>query len=122
MGAVPGPRYPGAGLALTKDRLRFSVSVPQVLAFVYYQLSWLLYVIRPAWSCRLNADFEDYAEHEYAALVSEHPEWEEMPFESAFVAEYASVATLADVVRQISYDERVHKEKSEARMTEPRFR
>src|SRR5438105_4259349 len=25
---------------------------------------------------RLNADFEDHAEHEYMALVAEHPEWE----------------------------------------------
>lgn len=101
--------------------LRFSV-VPQVLAFAYYQLSWLLHVIHPAWSYRLNADFEDHAEHEYAALVSEHPEWEERPFESAFVADYASVATVADLFRQISYDERVHKEASLARMVEPRFR
>src|SRR5882672_614915 len=39
--------------------------VPQAIAFGYYQLSWLLYVIRPTWSYRLNADFEDHAEHEY---------------------------------------------------------
>src|SRR5215210_2265374 len=30
--------------------------VPQVLAFAYYQLSWFLFAIRPAWSYRLNAD------------------------------------------------------------------
>ena len=50
--------------------------IPQILAFAYYQLSWFMYVIRPAWSYRLNADFEDHAEHEYAFLVDEHPEWE----------------------------------------------
>ena len=43
--------------------------VPQAIAFGYYQLSWLLYVIRPAWSYRLNADFEDHAEHEYMEFV-----------------------------------------------------
>ena len=50
--------------------------LPQVLAFAYFHLSWFMSVIRPAWSYRLNADFEDHAEHEYAHLVEEHPEWE----------------------------------------------
>jgi len=104
-----------------EDRLRFSF-IPQALAFVYYQLSWLLYVLHPAWSYRLNADFEDHAEHEYATLVTEHPEWENEPFESAFAENYAPVATVADLFRQISYDERVHKDESLARMTAPRFR
>jgi ubiquinol oxidase len=40
--------------------------IPQILAFLHYQLSWAMYVVRPAWSYRLNADFEDHAEHEYA--------------------------------------------------------
>jgi ubiquinol oxidase len=96
--------------------------IPQALAFVYYQLSWLLYVVHPAWSYQLNADFEDHAEHEYALLVTEHPEWETEAFESAFAADYAQVATTADLFRQISYDERVHKEDSVAHMAEPRFR
>ena len=38
--------------------------IPQVLAVSYYQLSWILYVLRPSWSYRLNADFEDHAAHE----------------------------------------------------------
>jgi hypothetical protein len=101
--------------------VRFRV-IPQALAFVYYQLSWLLYVVRPAWSYRLNADFEDHAEHEYMTLVAEHPEWETEPFDSDFAADYADVATVADLFRQIGYDERVHKEESLARMHEPRFR
>jgi ubiquinol oxidase len=99
---------------------KFAV-IPQALAFVYYQLSWLLYVIRPAWSYRLNADFEDHAEHEYAQLVAEHPEWEHLPFESAFARDYASLATVADLFRQVGYDERVHKEESLAAMQRPRF-
>jgi hypothetical protein len=83
--------------------LRFSV-IPQLLAFVYYQLSWLLYTIHPAWSYQLNA------------------EWEDEPFESSFAENYAPIGTVADLFRQISYDERVHKEESLARMSEPRFR
>jgi ubiquinol oxidase len=106
----------------TKEgRIRFGL-VPQTLAFVYYQLSLLLYVLRPAWSYRLNADFEDHAEHEYANLVHEHPEWEQVPFLSAFAADYARLDSVADLFRQISFDERVHKEESIAAMAQPRFR
>lgn len=103
-----------------EGRLRFSV-LPQFLAFVYYQLSWLLYVARPEWSYRLNADFEDHAEHEYALLVEEHPEWEDEPFESAFAADYGKFNSLADLFRQISYDERVHKQESLDAMAQARF-
>jgi ubiquinol oxidase len=100
--------------------LRFTV-IAQALAFAYYQLSWLLYVIRPAWSYRLNADFEDHAEHEYINLVEEHPEWEDRPFDSVFAADYARLDTVADLFRQISYDERIHKQESLAAMQRPRF-
>jgi hypothetical protein len=88
---------------------------------VYYQLSWLLFVIRPKWSYRLNADFEDHAEHEYAHLVQENPEWEDTPFVSAFIDDYGSYQSLADVFRQIGHDERIHKLASEADMAHPRF-
>jgi ubiquinol oxidase len=95
--------------------------VPQILAFVYYQLSWLMYVVRPAWSYRLNADFEDHAEHEYAALVDEHPEWETVHYEGQFTQDFGAYASLADLLRQIGYDERLHKEESEINMVAPRF-
>jgi hypothetical protein len=54
-----------------QPRLKF-FWLPQVIAFAYYQQSWLLSVIRPKWSYRLNADFEDHAEHEYMLFVDEH--------------------------------------------------
>lgn len=96
--------------------------LPQVIAFFYYQLSWLLFVLHPKWSYRLNADFEDHAEHEYMTLVAEHPDWESVPFESAFADDFGHFASLADVFRQIGHDERVHKLESEALMKKPRFR
>jgi ubiquinol oxidase len=96
--------------------------VPQILAFAYYQLSWFMYVIRPAWSYRLNADFEDHAEHEYAALVDEHPEWETTPYAGQFTADFGDFDSLAHLFRQIGYDERLHKEESEVNMVDPRFR
>ena len=96
--------------------------VPQILAFTYYQLSWFMYALRPAWSYRLNADFEDHAEHEYALLVQEHPEWETTAYDGSFVDDYGSYDSLADLFRQIGYDERLHKLESEARMKDSRFR
>lgn len=86
--------------------------MPQVIAFFYYQISWLLYVLKPEWSYRLNVDFEAHAEHEYMLFAREHPELDQIPFESAFKKDYGDFATMADVVRQIGYDERVHKEGS----------
>ncbi len=35
-----------------ESRLRFFV-LPQAIAFVYYQVSWLTFVLHPAWSYRL---------------------------------------------------------------------
>jgi len=95
--------------------------LPQVLAFGYYQLSWLMYAVRPAWSYRLNADFEDHAEHEYALFVDEHPEWESTPYRSSFREDFGRYDSLADLFRQIVYDERLHKLESEHQIAAARF-
>jgi ubiquinol oxidase len=95
--------------------------LPQVIAFAYYQLSWLFYAVRPAWSYRLNADFEDHAEHEYALFVEENPWLADRPYRGLFADEYGRYDSLADLFRQIGYDERVHKEESVMRMGEARF-
>ena len=105
-----------------KERRWLYYWIPQALAFVYYQLSWLMYVLHPAWSYRLNADFEDHAEHEYMTLVTEHPEWEQEPFVSEFEADYGRFDSMADLFRQIGHDERVHTEDSLTQMRQPRFR
>ncbi len=95
--------------------------IPQVIAFAYYQLSWLLYVLKPEWSYHLNAKFEDHAEREYMRFVQEHPELNDTPFESEFKKDYADLPSMADVVRQIGYDERTHKEESLAKVGTARF-
>lgn len=110
-----------SGTGIKESRLRY-FWLPQAIAFVYYQVSWVLYVLHPGWSYRLNADFEDHAEHEYAHLVAEQPEWETTPFVSHLAADFGEYASLADVFRQIGHDERVHKLSSEARLHAPRFR
>ena len=95
--------------------------VPQLLAFSYYQLSWFMFALRPGWSYRLNADFEDHAEHEYALLVQEHPDWEDQPYDGQFTADFGAFDSLADLFRQIGYDERLHKEESELLVHRSRF-
>ena len=95
--------------------------LPQAIAFVYYQIVWLLYVVRPAWSYRLNADFEDHAEHEYMEFVRENPDLDGEPFQSLFREDYGPFTSLGDVFRQIGNDERVHKEESLARLANARF-
>lgn len=110
-------------LAKEPDRLGWlrRQVIPQVLAVVYFHISWLLYAVRPAWSYRLNADFEDHAEHEYALLVQEHPEWESAPFISEFADDFGQYDSVAELFRQIGFDERLHKLQSEAMMSAPRF-
>ncbi len=110
-------------LAAQPDRLGWlrRQAIPQVLAVGYFHLSWLLFAIRPRWSYRLNADFEDHAEHEYAQLVEEHPEWEHTPFTSEFTDDFGEYGSLAELFRQIGYDERLHMMQSTAMMERPRF-
>lgn len=95
--------------------------IPQILAFAYYQLSWFLYALQPARSYRLNADFEDHAEHEYALLVQDRADWEDVPYDGQFTQDFGDFDSLADLFRQISFDERLHKLESEHMMASPRF-
>ena len=94
---------------------------PWLVAFFFYHVSWLLFVIRPDWSYRLNADFEDHAEHEYMAYVAEHPELEFEPDPGSFAAQYGQYGSLADLLRQIGHDERTHKQGSLTNMRTPRL-
>lgn len=100
--------------------LRFKL-IPQLLALVYYHVSWLLYVIAPSLSYALNADFEDHAEHEYMGFVAEHHELDDRPWSSGFAREYGEFASEADLLRQIGVDERHHKEESLGHLGHERF-
>jgi ubiquinol oxidase len=86
--------------------------VPWLMAFFFYHVSWLLFVIKPEWSYRLNAEFEDHAEHEYMSFVAGHPELEQMPDPGTYALEYGRCRSLADLLRQIGHDERVHRDAS----------
>ena len=98
--------------------LRF---VPQLIAFFYYHVSWILYVMKPTWSYALNADFEDHAEHEYMEFVKENTSFENEPFDSDFKEDYGDFKSTADLFRRIGLDERMHKEESLNRIANARF-
>ena len=59
-------------------RFRYRI-LPRLLAGPWHAFTWLLHLIRPAWSYRLNANFEDHAEHEYMHFVASHPELDHEP-------------------------------------------
>ena len=104
-----------------KENFFLARILPQIIAFLYYHASWLLYVIKPSMSYSLNADFEDHAEHEYMKFVAENPTLEQKLFESDFEKDYGSFNNQADLFRQIGLDERQHKEESLNRIDEARF-
>jgi hypothetical protein len=101
--------------------LRFRL-LPRLIAASYWHFCCLLFVIKPAWSYRLNADFEDHAEHEYAEFVRDNPDLDTTPHSSIECAEYGSFDSVADLFRQIMHDERCHKQESEVHLREPRLR
>lgn len=79
----------------------------------YRMLCWLLARISLRAAYRFNGMFEDHAEHVYAQAVADHPEWETQPASGPYVEKfYPGLTTWADVVRQISLDERHHRDKS----------
>ena len=94
-------------------RLRYRI-LPRLLAGPWHAFTWLLHLIRPAWSYRLNASFEDHAEHEYMHFVAIHPELDDEPVVCDAADGYGRFDTLGDLLRQIGHDERVHKLESVA--------
>jgi ubiquinol oxidase len=96
-------------------------AIPQLLAVVYYHVSWLLYVIAPRSSYALNADFEDHAERAYLAHVDAHPELAAEPWITASGTEYASLPSVGALLERIARDEREHRDHSLLRLSAPRF-
>ena len=89
-------------------RFRYRI-VPRLLAGPWHVFSWVLHLLRPAWSYRLNASFEDHAEHEYMHFVAQHPELDHQSAICDAAQDYGRFDTLGDLLRQIGHDERVHK-------------
>ena len=94
-----------APLALTRP-------VPDLMVASYRLLSGTLARVGIRRAFLLNAEFEDHAEHTYAELVEQHPEWEEQPATGDAVRGYGEFASWADVFRRIGLDERDHRNAS----------
>lgn len=88
----------------------------------YCVVCWALFIARPTWSYWLNASFEDHAEATYMAFVADHPELESQAFVSEAAAGYGTYASVAEVLRQIGHDERVHEDDSLHAAHQPRPR
>jgi hypothetical protein len=85
-----------------------SPPLPSLMVGPYGLLTWTMARLAIRRAFVLNAEFEDHAEHTYAQLVQDHPEWEEQPVESAVVQEYGPFRSWADVFRRVGLDERDH--------------
>lgn len=75
---------------------------------LYIGISKILAWINIKGAYHFNAQFEDHAEHVYARMVKENPQWETQLVTNSIVKEYAGVDNWADVFRRIGLDERNH--------------
>jgi len=91
-----------------KEPWYLSPPLPSLMVGPYALLTWAMARVGLRRAFLLNAEFEDHAEHTYAQLVQDHPEWEDQPVESAVVQGYGSFRSWADVFRRIGLDERDH--------------
>jgi hypothetical protein len=83
--------------------------LPRLLAAPWQLLTWILHLLKPAWSYALNAAFEDHAERQYMRYVAANPDLETEPFTSELADRWPDPVSVADVLRQIGHDERCHK-------------
>lgn len=96
-------RQDNVKLTWFKDRF-----APSVAAFQYNLFSRALAFLSIKSAFKLNADFEDHAEHEYMRFVKEHPELDEQPVDTTVVSDYGGFRTWGDVLRRMGLDEREH--------------
>jgi ubiquinol oxidase len=82
--------------------------LPSLIEASYASMNWLMAQVGLRRAFLMNAEFEDHAEHTYAKLVDDHPEWQEQPVTSPVVQQWGTFASWADVFRRIGLDERNH--------------
>ena len=95
-----------------KDPIYLTVPLPSLALGSYALLSRTLARAAIRRAFLFNAEFEDHAEHYYAELVDQHPEWENQTVTSKVVREYGSFRSWADVFRRVGLDERDHRNAS----------
>ena len=82
--------------------------IPWLMVIGYVLFTRLMAFVNIRRAFLFNAEFEDHAEHVYAAFVAAHPEWETQKIRSRLVAGYGEFDSWADVFRRIGLDERDH--------------
>ena len=82
--------------------------IPWLMVLGYVLLTRFMALVNIRRAFLFNAEFEDHAEHAYAAFVADHPQYESQPAGGAQVARYGMAGTWADVFRRIGLDERDH--------------
>ncbi|MBN1997094.1 hypothetical protein JW935_06045 [candidate division KSB1 bacterium] len=102
---VIGEKIRQDGVKLKWFRDRF---LPPIAAFSYNLFSRFLAWVNIQAAFKLNADFEDHAEHEYFTFVQQNPELENQPINAEVVTKYGDFNNWADVFRRIALDERDH--------------
>lgn len=95
-----------------KDKWYLSTPIVFLIVAFYLLLSRVLAWVNIRAGFRFNAEFEDHAEHIYAQMVIDNPQWETEPVTNELVKEYADVPYWADVFRRIGLDERDHRNRS----------
>ena len=81
---------------------------PHFAALFHHTFSRTLAFLNTKAAFKLNADFEDHAEHEYMKFVEEHPELEEQAVSQDIAKVIGNFKNWADVFRKIALDERQH--------------
>lgn len=96
-----------------KDPWFLSTPIVVIVTTLYILLSKLLAWTNIKAGFRFNAEFEDHAEHIYAGMVDDNPQWERELVTNHVALEYAPELTnWADIFRRIGLDERDHRNHS----------
>jgi len=88
--------------------------IPALMMASYRLFAGLMATLSMRRAFLFNAEFEDHAEHTYAQLVADHPEWDDQPVEDDVIRTLGGIvapgelATWGDVFRRIALDEREH--------------
>lgn len=82
------------------------------IVLFYVVVSKLMALIKIKRAFLFNGEFEDHAEHIYARMVVDNPQWEDQKVNNELVKKYIDADSWADVFRRISLDERDHRNES----------
>ncbi|HUQ30388.1 MAG TPA: alternative oxidase [Candidatus Paceibacterota bacterium] len=88
--------------------------MPMIFAFLYFWISYLMYLLRPRWSLELNYVFEKHAFEQYSLFLTTHErELKTKMVESEFLAWYGRhPRSQYEFFRSVRNDELIHRNRS----------